>query len=223
MAEPEKKSPNFLETLQADVGAEAAPAFQWLLDHARLIATAVVAVVAVAIIVGGWRWHAERKIARAHLDMGLALVNQKGAARLQALEQLKKEAPARLSGVFSIEGALGAAEIQDEETAALLWQEAAQDISGPFSTLSSLAAANAMSEAGRNQEALALLEKLATTADSALVPLVRAHFAHAAERCGEHERAAAAYAQLAGEARSAEEKDFYKALAYETRKQPGNK
>lgn len=214
MAQPGNlQDPNFLESLRADVGVEAAPAFQWILDHARAIAGTVVTIVLVVAIVGGWKWYNAKQLAQAQFDVGLTVVTKKGAERLKALEELRASAPAEMSGAILLESALTAEEMEDAVQAAALWENAAENTSGPISSVARLAAANSLLAAGQNEQAVAALERLATTVESPLVPLVRLQFATAAEKTGDFERAATAYAQLAKEASDASDADFYDAQA----------
>ena len=214
MAQPGNlQDPNFLETLRADVGTEATPVFQWILDHARAIAGVVVAVIIIVAILGGWKGYSGKQLAQARFDMGLAVVTKKGEDRLKALETLRTSAPSEMGGALLVESALTAEEMDDDSRAAALWENAAENMTGPLSSVARLAAAGSLLSADKGGDAVSMLERLATTVEKPLVPLVRLQFAAAAEKAGDFERAATAYEQLAKETPDAPDANFYAAQA----------
>ncbi len=226
MAQPGNlQDPKFLESLRADVGSEATPLFQWFLDHARAIAGVVVAVVVIIAALGIWKWHSAKQREQAHFDLGLAIVTQKGEERLKTLEALSKSAPDSMAGAIFLESALTAQEMEKDAQAAGLWDNAAQRMTGPLSSIARLAAAGALLDAGKEADAVAMLERLSTTVEKPLIPLVRLQFAAAAERAGDFERAATAYELLAKETfESGADANFYRAQAERMRaKIPGGK
>lgn len=218
MAQPNNlQDPNFLESLRADVGAEAAPAFQWILDHARAIAGVVVTVVVVVAIVGAWKWYSAKQLAQAQFDLGMAVVTKKGEDRLKTLEALSVSAPSEMTGAIWLESALTAREMENDAQAATFWEKAAGHMSGPLASIARLASASALLDAGKAGEALAVLERLSTTVEKPLVPLVQLQFATAAESAEDFERAASAYDLLARETFDSADVAFYKEQAEKMR------
>lgn len=59
-----KADKRLLQALRDDVAPEATPAVQFLLDHAKAIASFVVAIVLVAVVLIGYHWNHKKNIER---------------------------------------------------------------------------------------------------------------------------------------------------------------
>ena len=100
--------PNFSAEMQAEVSPEAAPLWNFVLNHARKIAAGVVLVVLVILAVAGWQWYREEQVADARHALGRIISIQDPARRVSALEGFLKDAPAAVNTAACLELAAAA-------------------------------------------------------------------------------------------------------------------
>lgn len=177
-----------LGSLQGEVGTEAAPMLQFVLDHVRTIATVVGLLVLVVVIAGGWRWYARHSFQAAQGDLGRILVTTQGADRLAALEAFVAGAPSSVRNAVLLEEAAVAMELGDNDRAAKAYAGLAGD-EGGIGIVAALSQAGALLVSGKAEEALVVLDRAEAAAPEVSRNLVRMQVAVAAEAAGKLDRA----------------------------------
>lgn len=157
-----EESPLFRD-LQAEVSSESAPLLQFMLRHAGLIAGVVILFL---LVLGGtaiWKWHSGSTSAEARQELArITLLNQ-GQERIKALTTLAEKAPGpvRLTAYLT----LGQSAVESGDFAAAA-QGLRQGRPGRRRRRAGhgrvVGEAGALLKAGKNAEALTLLQNLET-------------------------------------------------------------
>lgn len=193
-----EESPLFRD-LQAEVSSESAPLLQFMLRHAGLIAGAVILFLLVLAGTAVWKWHSGSTSAEARQELARIVLTGQGQERVKALAALAEKVPAlvRLSTYLTL--GQSALESGDFAVAATAYAKAAQeDADGALGMAATLGEAGALLKAGKNAEAVTLLQKLeARLPAEARSAQMRLMLAEAAARAGQKDLAAATYAALA--------------------------
>lgn len=216
-----QQQPVIPQQLQGEVSGEAAPLLRFVLDNARYIAAGLGVLVLAAGAGAGYRWWAAEKAREAQADLGVITVAKSGADRVQALEAFLAKAPSGVRNAVLLDLAATAMELKDYDKAASAWERlAAAD--GATGVVARIGRAQALSQAGKDAEALAVLEGLESSVSEISRNAVRGQLAVVAERAGKLDRAVAAYEQLMA-SESAGNKDYFKsrAAALKARMQKG--
>lgn len=205
------QQPAIPEPLQGEVAGEAAPLLRFVLDNARLIAVGLgVAVLAVGAG-AGYRWWAGEQKRQAQTELGMISASKTGADRVQALEAFLQKAPSSVERAVLFDIAAAAMEQKEYDRAAAAWARlAAAD--GATGVVARIGQAQALSQAGKNAEALDVLEALEGSVSEVSRNAVRGQLAVAAERAGKLDRAVAAYEALAA-SDTAGNKEYFRSRA----------
>jgi len=203
-----QQQPEIPQPLQGEVAGEAAPLLRFVLDNARTIAAGLGVLVLAAGAGAGYRWWAAEQTREAQADLGMIIATKAGAERVQALDAFAAKAPAGVRNAVLLDLAAAAMEQKDYDKAAATWERlAAAD--GATGVVARIGRAQALSQAGKDAEALAVLEGLENSVSDISRNAVRGQLAVVAERAGKLERAVAAYEQLMA-SDSAGNKDYFK-------------
>lgn len=216
-----QQQPEIPQPLQGEVSGEAAPLLRFVLDNARTIAAGLGVLVLAAGAGAGYRWWAAEKTREAQTELGMITVAKTGADRVQALEAFLAKAPSGVRNAVLLDLAAAAMELKDYDKAASAWERlAAAD--GATGVVARIGRAQALSQAGKDAEALTVLEGLENSVSEISRNAVRGQLAVVAERAGKLDRAVAAYEQLMA-SESAGNKDYFKsrAAALKARMQKG--
>ena len=196
-----KSSPHqdkqLLQALRDDVSPEASPALQFLLDNAKAISTVVVLGIIIAVAVIIYHWNYKKNIEQAKSDIAAVLVSQQGNKRIEALENLLPEVPDQLLDGLYLEMVYTAEEIKEPAKATELWDKIynhTQD--SALKIVAGIGKAKGLAAQDKNAEALALLETLSQTENSALLPQVRMQLAMLAEKTGDLQKSRDTYQLL---------------------------
>ena len=196
----EETSPLFRD-LQAEVSSESAPLLQFMLRHAGIIAGVVILFLLVLAGTGIWRWYSGGKNEDARQELARVSMTMQGQERLKALAALADKAPADVRLSVLLAGAQSARESGDAAVAAEVYAKAAKlDADGALGLAAALGEAGSLLKAGKNAEALTLLQGLEARlpGENRSVQL-RQMLAEAAARAGEKDLAAKTYQALAQE------------------------
>lgn len=190
-----------LRDLQAEVAAESAPLLQFMLRHAGLIAGVVLLFLLVLAGTGLWRWYSGGKNEDARQELARISMLAQGAERVKALAALAESAPSdvRISVLLTL--AQSALESGDAVAAADAYAKVARlDADGALGLTAALGEAASLLRAGKNVEALSLLQGLESRlpAEGRSVQF-RQMLAEAAARAGRKELAAGTYQALSRE------------------------
>ena len=150
-----------LRDLQLEVSQESAPLLQFMLRHAGLIAGVLVLFLLVLIGTGIYNWHGDSRAEEARDALARTLIQNQGADQVKALSQLAEGAPSSTRFAAYMALAHSALENGDYATAAQAYGKAAKSTDGAFSLSASLGEAGALLKAGKNAEALTMLQSLA--------------------------------------------------------------
>lgn len=206
-----QQQPEIPQPLQGEVSGEAAPLLRFVLDNARTIAAGLGVLVLAAGAGAGYRWWDAEKTREAQTELGMITVAKSGADRVQALEAFLAKAPSGVRNAVLLDLAAAAMELKDYDKAASAWERlAAAD--GATGVVARIGRAQALSQAGKDAEALTVLEGLENSVSEISRNAVRGQLAVVAERAGKLDRAVAAYEQLVA-SESAGNKDYFKSRA----------
>ena len=117
--------PSFSAEMQAEVSPEAAPLWNFVLSHARVIAAGVVAIVLIILAVAGWQLYREEQIKDARMALGRIISIQDSTRRVAALEGFLKDAPSALVSAAQLELAASAVAVEDWDKAAAAYEAVA--------------------------------------------------------------------------------------------------
>lgn len=177
-----------VDSLQAEVAAEASPLMLLLVAHARKIAFALVLFI---IAIGGYWFyasHIEKATAKDAQDLGAILIIPDTALRLERLEAYTGTAPAsvRHEAWFALAGAAG----QTKNYAALYkaW-ETIEGFDPALAGTASLGMANALAQQGKYADALAVLDKALPKLKGAETINANVRISLLAEAAGDYARA----------------------------------
>lgn len=186
--------PNFSAEMQAEVSPEAAPLWNFVLNHARKIAAGVVLVVLVILAVAGWQWYREEQVADARHALGRIISIQDPARRVSALEGFLKDAPAAVNTAACLELAAAAVQTGDWDKAASAYSRVAEkEGDTPLSFAARLNRAQVLMHKGDFAAARDEFGKLAASAPADVMPVIRQQQAEAAVAAGDKSGAVAAY------------------------------
>ena len=196
----EETSPLFRD-LQAEVSSESAPLLQFMLRHAGIIAGVVILFLLVLAGTGIWRWYSGGKNEDARQELARVSMTVQGQERLKALAALADKAPSDVRLSVLLAWAQSALESGDAAVAAEVYAKAAKlDADGALGLAAALGEAGSLLKAGKNAEALTLLQGLEARlpGENRSVQL-RQMLAEAAARAGQKDLAAKTYQALAQE------------------------
>lgn len=156
----EETSPLFRD-LQAEVSSESAPLLQFMLRHAGIIAGVVILFLLVLAGTGIWRWYSGGKNEDARQELARVSMTMQGQERLKALAALADKAPSDVRLSVLLAWAQSALESGDAAVAAEVYAKAAKlDADGALGLAAALGEAGSLLKAGKNAEALTLLQGL---------------------------------------------------------------
>ena len=196
----EETSPMFRD-LQAEVSSESAPLLQFMLRHAGIIAGVVILFLLVLAGTGIWRWYSGGKNEDARQELARVSMTMQGQERLKALAALADKAPSDVRLSVLLAWAQSALESGDAAVAAQVYAKAPKmDADGALGMAAALGEAGSLLKAGKNAEALTLLQGLEARlpGENRSVQL-RQMLAEAAARAGQKDLAAKTYQALAQE------------------------
>jgi hypothetical protein len=210
LKKPAANTPGILGELQAEVSVEAAPLLQFIARHAATIMVLLGLAAAAVVGVGAWQWYASKRDEEAQTNLARLLLQQKGAARVSALESFAATAPdsVRLAALMEL-GLAALAEKDAAKASAAFARIAALDKDKPLGAFAALSEAQTLMQAGKAAEALAVLEPLENTVPEYLRAQVRSLIALNARQAGKTDRAIKAYEVLLGSALG-DDADYYR-------------
>ena len=145
-----------VDSLQADVAAEASPLMLFLIEHARKIAIALV--LFILLIIGYWFYSSHKdKVAVADAQrLGAILIISDPAMRLERLEAFVQNVPAGLRNEAWFALAAAATQMQDYAKAYTAWENI-RGFDPVLRGTASLGMANALAQQEKHAEALGVL------------------------------------------------------------------
>ena len=203
-------TPGILGELQSEVSVEAAPLLQFIAKHAVVVMVVLGLFVATVVGIGAWQWYASKRDDEAQIHLARLLLQQQGAARVNALENFAATAPnaIRLAALMEL-GLAALAEKDAARAAAAFTRAAALDKGNPFGAMTALSEAQTLMQAGKAAEALAVLEALEHTVPEPIRVQVRGLIALNARQIGKADRAIKAYEDLLVGAQG-DDADYYR-------------
>ncbi len=208
---------NLLDKVSAEVAPEVSPLLNLLLKYSRLLVFLLVAVVAIGIGWGGYAWYSGRQLAAATLELG-ELQALPAAEGLEKLKTFAAGAPSGLKSAANLALAQAALYASDYATAASAWEAVAARETGPMAQVARIGKAQALVMAGKDAEALAVLQAVAPETD-AMRAFVDELLVDLAEKTGNIELAVKASRSLAENPALAENSAYWmqKAASLQTR------
>jgi hypothetical protein len=190
-----------LEQIKKAVPDTSQRLFEFLSANLKSIAIGcAVLILAVAAYSGLNHWR-DRSAAKAADALGVILIEKTEAkARVQALEDFLKDAPASLKPTAQLELAASAMVDKQYDKAAAAWTELEGSSSADVKAIAGIGHAKCLLLSGKGTEALALLEGLKAKAPESYSAAITRQIAVTAEAAGNAQAASAAYSELAGKA-----------------------
>lgn len=185
--------PQFTKEMQAEINPEAAPLWNFVLNHAPKIAAGVVSLVVIILAIAGWQWYMEKELAEARGQLGRIISIQDPARRAASLEAFVGSAPSELKNSVRLELAATASELKNWTKAAEYFALVADDEgSSPLGFAARLNQAQALMHKGDFSAASAQLQALAGNAPDTMKPALYQQIGEAAEAAGDKAAAIAA-------------------------------
>ena len=199
---PQAAGSDILRDLQGEVSEESAPLLEFITKHGSAIATVVVLFLIVIGLSGLWNWYTGKQHKEALAELARTEMRLKGAERVKALRELAQTVPADATLPAWLAVGQAALEVSDFAGAADAFAAAAKsDAEGALGLAASLGQATSLLKANKAQEALTLLQALATqNSDLGQHHALRLLLAQAAVKAGNSDLAAKTYQALAKEA-----------------------
>lgn len=187
-----------LEQLKKAVPDTSQRLFDFLVGNLKPIAIACgVVLLAAAVYAGVNSWRA-RATAKASDTLGLILIEKtESKARVEALDQFLKDAPAGLRPTALLELAAAAMVDKQFDRAATAWEELEKNGAPDMKVIAAIGRAKCLIMTGKPADALALLEGIKAKSPEAYALSITRQIAVAAEQAGNTQVALAAYAELA--------------------------
>ncbi|WP_418766055.1 YfgM family protein [Mailhella sp.] len=186
--------PKFSAEMQAEISPEAAPLWNFVLNHAHKIAAGVVVVVVVILSVAGWQWYREEQTADARLALGRIISIQDPARRVAALEGFLKDAPSSVETAAHLELASSAVETGDWDKAIASYARVAErEGDTPLAFAARLNHAQTLMHKGDFAAARDEFKTLAASAPAEVSPVIHQQAAEAAVAAGDKAGAIASY------------------------------
>jgi predicted negative regulator of RcsB-dependent stress response len=186
--------PKFSADMQAEVSPEAAPLWNFVVNHAPKIAAGVVAIVIIILAVAAVQWYREKQIADARSSLGRIISQQDPARRTAALESFLSSAPSSLEVSALLELAVSATEVQDWDKAAAAYEKAANlEGSSPLAFTARMNHAQILMRKGSCSAAYTEFLSLAGEAPSDVQPVLQQYAGEAAEAAGDKAGAVSCY------------------------------
>jgi predicted negative regulator of RcsB-dependent stress response len=202
-------APGILGELQSEISVEAAPLLQFIARNAAAIMVLLGISVAAITGAGAWQWYASKRDEEARTNFARLLLQQQGAARVNALESFAAtDSPVRLAALMEL-GLAALAEKDAAKASDAFARAAALDKNQPLGAFAALSQAQTLMQAGKAVEALAVLESLENTMPENMRVRVRELIALNAQEAGKTDRAIKAYEDLLAGALG-DDADYYR-------------
>lgn len=187
-----------LEQLKTAVPDTSQKLFDFLVGNLKPIAIGCgVVLLAAAVYAGVNSWRA-KAAAKASDALGVILIQKtEPKARIEALDQFLKDAPASLKATVQLELAAAAMIDKQYDKALTAWEDLEKNGNADMKVIAAIGRAKCLLMTGKAPEALALLEGMKAKSPEAYALSITRQIAVAAEQAGNQQVALAAYAELA--------------------------
>lgn len=213
----EEQQATLLNSLHEEVAEEAEPALQFVLQHAKAIGAALVAVVAIVAGYGVYDYNANTALQTAYSELGDIVVNHDAANRVQSLESFLAKAPNNVKQAVRFELVNALLAQKKYEEAASVWDSLAAAHGSDIAVIATMGKAHSLALAGKVTEAVSVYETLLTSVHESYKGIVQLALAPLAEKAGNVERALALYEELAKKQNGKQGYFTYKAEALRAR------
>ncbi|MFW5733695.1 MAG: tetratricopeptide repeat protein [Oceanidesulfovibrio sp.] len=172
------------------------PLLQFIVDHIKPLAAGLVLFLLVIAGYGYWEYSQKQAVDEASNKLGAILAQTSGEQRITALQEFLQEAPGEIRDGVRLELATTLAENGQYEKAAAIWSEVGVGRSETIRVVSAMGQAQALMDAGKNDEALAVLEDALAMSSESFAVSINRMIATAAEEAGRISRAVDALREL---------------------------
>lgn len=186
--------------MKSEVSPEAAPLWNFVLEHARAIALAVVLVIVAILAAAGWRWHTQNVAQEARAELGRICAKAEPAARYAALQEFAARAPEEISRAVDLELASTAVALERWNDAAQAYgrivEEEGDGELSPLAVTALLNRVDLLLRQNMAQDAVSELEAFLPRVPAAVKSLCLSQIGMAAELAGDKARAISAYEEF---------------------------
>lgn len=182
---------------EPQLGDDMHPLLRKLMDNIKTIS---IVAIAFLVVFGGYALYdyvQTKRLTSSGEMLGEILVSTSGEERVQALRDFAASAPAALQTSALMELAAALKEQEQHDQALAVWNELEGQVDPPLVPVVTLGKAKALEDAGKQQEALELLEGYKATAPESYKATLDRRLAELAEELGDLQKALSAYRELA--------------------------
>ncbi len=201
---------DILDDLKTEVSVEAAPLMTFILTHARTIMISLAVFLILVAVGGGWRWYSGKSASESHTALSRVIMSTQGEEKAKALEALaaKNSGASRLAVLLELGNTW--LSLGKYDKAAEAYKSLAKiDSEGVLGSMAALNEAGALGKAGKNAEALLVLEAIEPAMPENTRGPVRNMMAEAALAVGNTKQAADIFNTLSAAA-SGPEAEYYR-------------
>lgn len=215
MAANSPQNPTLFEQVSSEVTPEVSPLLRFLMNNARRIAAVLGVCLLAGAGYGAYSWHARNKVEEAQNALGAIIVIADHNARLSKLTEFRASAPVSIRPAVELAITQAATAAKNYTAAAEAWGELAKDPQDPLYAAALIGKAESLARAGKDAEALAVLEGAALPETSSANAMANSLIADLAEKIGDMDKAIAVCEKLvaASSINNPEETDFWRQKA----------
>ncbi|WP_018123522.1 hypothetical protein [Desulfovibrio oxyclinae] len=196
MSEHETNQSNDFSTSEQNASGGMHPAFETALKYKKQILMGIGAILVLGLVIGGIRWQRASAVSSAQERLGTILLENKGEARITALETMLEDVPSAVRPAVLLELAETCMKNDLHEKAADYYGRLSDSDDDAVALIAALGQSKALIMSGKAQEAYDVLDEIAEDAPETFTAAVYRQLALAAEAAGKDEAALAAWEKL---------------------------
>lgn len=185
----QEKPINLIDSIQAEVSKEASPMLEFLVKHSVKLIALIVALVLAIILSGVISYKNKSSLEEKREALGKILLMPESEKRLNALQSYADNASDEFKTTALLALATSKTNAKDYAGAANTWAEAAKSSNKMSEMVALIGQAEALSNAGKHDESLAMLESLLPRVEQDSASLINSMIVDEAQILGRFDRA----------------------------------
>lgn len=184
------------ELFGGEGGEDMHPLLKWIVDHVRLLATCLAAVLVIGAGIGGYNYYKREALNSASAELGAILTEKSGKELVSALDGYTSAAPEAMVPAVLFELAKASLKEKDYDTAMKAWDKLSARVGDDAIWVVKLGRAQTLSLSGKTAEALPILQDVKDNGPKTYTASVNQMLATQAEKSGDLALALSAYQDL---------------------------